>query len=84
VVYPWHLKGAGCDRQRYPHVRDSTSSCRTIADECCFGPPPSPGVINYQLRGWVERDLCGSRPWLVLHKARSVPTLCPDLQRGLQ
>jgi hypothetical protein len=57
--------------------------CRTIADECCFEPPPSPGVVSYQLRGWVERDLCGSRPWLVLHKARSVPTVCPDWQRGL-
>lgn len=43
---------------------------RTIADECCFGPPPSPGVTNYQLHDWVERDLCSSRPWLVLHKVR--------------
>lgn len=44
------------------------SRFRTIADECCFGPPPSPGVTNYQLHDWVERDLCSSRPWLVLHK----------------
>ncbi len=44
--------------------------CRTIADECCFGAPPSPGVVNYQLHEWVERDLCGSTPWLVLHKVR--------------
>jgi hypothetical protein len=43
---------------------------RTIADECCFEPPPSPGVINYKLHGWVERDLCSAKPWLVLHKVR--------------
>ena len=52
-------------------------TCRTIADECCFGAPPSPGVINYQLHDWVERDLCGSRPWLVLHKVRAASRSLP-------
>lgn len=74
-VWLHHLADWGCDAFLPLHM------CRTIADECCFQPPPSPGVINYMLHDWVERDLCSSRPWLVLHK---VPYCYPTVGQKLQ
>lgn len=46
---------------------------RTIADFCCFDMPVAlpngtQPPVSMAIYPYVERDLCSSQPWLILHK----------------